>query len=164
MDFSLTLPRTARSVGVMRDFLVAALHAAGVDAEDSADIVTAVSEACANVIDHGGPGPRYHVHARLAGARYHVEVSNTGPAFVPRDMPVPGSDAESGRGVALMCGLVDQVRFSGLSEGGTVVTLDKRLSRPPHHAFRAGPGRGSGRGTRLAAGPGTPSAATRKPA
>jgi serine/threonine-protein kinase RsbW len=38
-----------------------------------------------------------------------------------------GTDAESGRGVALMHALMDQVRFTSEPEKGTIVHLVKRL-------------------------------------
>jgi serine/threonine-protein kinase RsbW len=42
------------------------------------DIALALGEACANVIQHAGPGDEYEVLARAQNGRCVIEVVNTG--------------------------------------------------------------------------------------
>ena len=53
---ALSLPRDAASVPVTRQVLDCCLDRLGVAADTRADIALALSEACANVIQHAGPG------------------------------------------------------------------------------------------------------------
>ena len=60
----LYLPRDAVSVPVSRQVLDSCLETLGVTPDTRADIVLALSEACANVIQHAGPGEEYEVQGR----------------------------------------------------------------------------------------------------
>lgn len=52
----LFLPRDSLSVPVSRQVLDSCLATLGVTPDTRADIALALSEACANVIEHAGPG------------------------------------------------------------------------------------------------------------
>ncbi|MDS1270076.1 ATP-binding protein [Lipingzhangella sp. LS1_29] len=141
--FSIELPRKACTVAVVRDFLGAALDASGVDTESRNDILAAVSEACGNVVEHGDGASGYLVCARIQWEFCDIEISNSGRAFdIGRPTPPP-IEAESGRGILLMHGLVDQVGFRTAGNGGTRVYLHKRFPsqpRPPRqHSSRERP-------------------------
>jgi serine/threonine-protein kinase RsbW len=102
----------------------------GVVAEDADAVELAVSEACANVVAHSGPGDAYEVAVTVGPATCHIRVVDVGRGFDHRALRGPGMaevDAEHGRGVALMHALVDQVRFESEPERGTVVHLVKQL-------------------------------------
>ena len=57
----LYLPRDSASVPVSRRVLDGCLQTLGVTPDTRADIALALSEACANVIQHAGPGEEYGV-------------------------------------------------------------------------------------------------------
>jgi serine/threonine-protein kinase RsbW len=93
----LYLPRDAVSVPVSRQVLDSCLETLGVTPDTRADIALALSEACANVVQHAGPGEEYEVQVSAKDRRCAIEVVNTGS----RDAePAPDSGAagnEDGR-------------------------------------------------------------------
>ncbi len=96
----------------------------GVEASDAQDVVVAVNEAAANVVEHAyadGPG-RLGVHARAHGDEIIVSVSDQG-----RWRPPVASD-ERGRGILLMRQLMDGVTVDrGDQSHGTTVELHHHL-------------------------------------
>ena len=127
--FSIALPRQAYTVAVVRDILDTLLIRGGLCRGWVADI--AVSEACANAIDHGGAAPEYTVETDLGPRWCEVRVSHLGrgsdQSFGERftgDRPsFPGIDSVSGRGILLMRYLMDEVDFE--AEPRTKVLLRK---------------------------------------
>src|SRR6266571_4598176 len=97
----LFLPRDAASVPVSRQVLDGCLETLGVTSDTRTDIALALSEACANVVLHAGPGQEYEVMARARDGRCVIEVVNGGDGaamFAPPSEPVPLT-AEHGRGL-----------------------------------------------------------------
>src|SRR6202161_4665236 len=89
----LYLPRDAVSVPVSRQVLDSCLETLGVTPDTRADIALALSEACANVIQHAGPGEEYEVLVSAKNRRCVIEVINTGS----RDgEPAPGGSGDDG--------------------------------------------------------------------
>jgi serine/threonine-protein kinase RsbW len=130
VDLSMQLPRDVLSVPVTRHMVRAAMRETGVVREDSDDVELAVTEACANVIDHSGPGDAYEVTFTLRSGVCHIRVIDVGRGFDHASLSSPrmaDDQAEHGRGVALMHALVDQVHFESEPERGTVVHLVKSL-------------------------------------
>jgi serine/threonine-protein kinase RsbW len=135
----LFLPRDAASVPVSRQVLDGCLQTLGVTAETRTDIALALSEACANVILHAGPGDEYEVIARASDGRCIIEVVNTAedadevvPALVPPAGAVPPT-AEHGRGLMIMDAVVDNLRLTG-NRDGTTVHFEKALDWEPGSA------------------------------
>jgi len=126
---SLQLPRDRLSVPVTRHLIRAAMSEVGVLEEDSAAVELALTEACANVIDHSGPGDVYDVAVSVGPSDCHIRVIDVGHGFdhVALRPTMAAMDAEHGRGVALMHALVDHVRFESEPEKGTIVHLVKAL-------------------------------------
>ncbi|MFB6616301.1 ATP-binding protein [Streptomyces sp. NPDC056367] len=132
--WSLHLRREAASVPLARRLLLGTMETAGVDPDISFDLSVALSEACANAVEHGGRSDlpheteAYRVTAYLDGDRCRIEVSDSGPGFpaatVARRRP---SLAESGRGLRLIAELADHVRFRNRPGRGAVVSFDKIL-------------------------------------
>ncbi|MCM9080522.1 ATP-binding protein [Streptomyces spororaveus] len=132
--WSLHLRREAASVPLARRLLLGTMETAGVDPDISFDLSVALSEACANAVEHGGGGEipddaeAYHVTAYLDGDCCHIEVTDSGPGFPPatvaRRRP---SLAEHGRGLHLIAELSDHVRFRNRPGRGAVVSFDKML-------------------------------------
>jgi len=131
VTLSLQLPRDRLSVPITRHLIRAAMDEVGVVAEDADAVDLAVTEACANVIDHSGPGDAYDVAVTISPSASHIRVVDIGRGFDHQALSFSGMaahDAEHGRGVALMHALVDQVRFESEPEKGTVVHLVKKLN------------------------------------
>lgn len=132
--WSLHLRREAASVPLARRLLMGTMETAGVDPDISFDLAVALSEACANAVEHAGSGTEYSVTARIDGDHCRIEVADSGPGF-PRDrfrhparpLSPRGQQAEHGRGLFLIEALVDHVHFQDRPGHGTVVSFDKVL-------------------------------------
>jgi serine/threonine-protein kinase RsbW len=137
LDLSLSLPRESSSVPVVRKLSVQALAAFGVIDEDVADVELAITEACANVIDHAADTDTYEVRVELASEECSITVIDQGsgpPASaVADDVDV---DAETGRGLALMRAMVDNVAFRSEPRAGAVVHMVKTLRYEREHPLR----------------------------
>jgi serine/threonine-protein kinase RsbW len=128
----LFLPRDAASVPVSRQVLTGCLETLGVTPDTRLDIALALTEACANVIRHAGPGDEYEVLARVTGGRCIIEVVNTGNG---QGVMTPGRglaplDAEHGRGLKIMDAVVDELSLTG-NRDGTTVHFEKALLWEP---------------------------------
>ncbi|WP_046727545.1 ATP-binding protein [Streptomyces humi] len=134
--WSLHLRREAASVPLARRLLIGTMETAGVDPDISYDLSVALSEACANAVEHGGagrPSEAYRVTAYLDGEKCRIEVADSGPGIGPgfartQDIRPARLDAEHGRGLCLIRELADHVHIgSKPGRGGTVVSFDKIL-------------------------------------
>ncbi|EFG64976.1 conserved hypothetical protein [Streptomyces sp. SPB074] len=128
--WSLHLRREAASVPLARKLLAGAMDTAGVDPDTAFDLSLALTEACANAVEHGGASTaKYHVTVRLDEERCHVEVSDSGPGFRGRrGIPLRRTrlEAESGRGLGIISELSDHAQFRNRAgRGGAVVRFDK---------------------------------------
>ncbi|MFB8770574.1 ATP-binding protein [Nocardiopsis alba] len=133
--FSISLPREAYTVAVVRDVLGALLDRMGMCRACVDGILLSASEACANAVEHGDPAADYEVGAEFAPGWCGLRISHTGRApnpgalaarFTSDRTPLPGLESESGRGILLMRYLMDEVAFHG--EPHTTVVLRKRLT------------------------------------
>ncbi|MEU2788522.1 ATP-binding protein [Streptomyces sp. NPDC007100] len=149
--WSLHLRREAASVPLARRLLLGTMETAGVDPDVSHDLSVALSEACANAVEHGGDAATedYRVTAFINGDTCRIEVTDSGPGFRERarkpkrpdrsatpdpaapppstTAPVP-AHAEHGRGLFLIEALTDHVRYRNRSgRCGAVVSFDKIL-------------------------------------
>ena len=147
MQFCLVFRCETLSVPVMRRVLGDTLRGLGVDTESVDDILLAATEACTNVLTHGGQQVSgYTVLTRLGPVGCQVEVTDEGvglagtassagsaPAdsaladLAPELVPV-AQLAESGRGLAVMRACVDDVTLDSRPGHGTVVTMSKHIS------------------------------------
>jgi serine/threonine-protein kinase RsbW len=132
----LYLPRDAATVPVSRQVLDGCLDTLGVTAETRIDIALALSEACANVVLHAGPGDEYEVVASAREGRCVIEVINTGDGagvIAPVGGMVP-TTAEHGRGLKIMDAVVDNLRLTGDGREKTTVHFEKELEWVPGSA------------------------------
>ncbi|MER6983436.1 ATP-binding protein [Streptomyces carpinensis] len=135
--WSLHLRRDAASVPLARRLLLGTMETAGVDPDISYDLSVALSEACANAVEHGGAGEdgdceAYRVTAYLDGEKCRIEVADAGPGFSPATRRAPiraaHTEAEHGRGLCLIQELADHVHIGNKpGRGGAVVSFDKIL-------------------------------------
>ena len=143
----LYLPRDAASVPVSRQVLDGCLETLGVTPDTRTDIALALSEACANVIQHADPADEYEVLAMASNGRCVIEVINTahraapsagtdsGPAsggqpFAPPAGPISPT-AEHGRGLQIIDAVADNVRLTRNNTDGTTVHFEKKLDWVP---------------------------------
>jgi serine/threonine-protein kinase RsbW len=119
-------PASAGEVRKMRHALSRWLEAAGLDEQQTHDVVLAVSEAAANSVEHGyhfdGAG-NVRLEAWANEGSVHVAVRDAG-VWRP---PVRPSDR--GRGRAIMEALMSDVSFEN-ENGGTVVRMRLPLENP----------------------------------
>ncbi|CAG7651052.1 ATP-binding protein [Actinacidiphila bryophytorum] len=148
--WSLHLRREAASVPLARKLLLGTMETAGVDPDISFDLSVALSEACANAVEHAGSATGYCVTALIDGDCCRIEVADSGPGssrdrtpefdrttefdrkpdwvlHPARPLTHRGQYAEHGRGLFLIEALVDHVRFHDRPGHGTVVSFDKVL-------------------------------------
>jgi anti-sigma regulatory factor (Ser/Thr protein kinase) len=132
------------------------------DDESVYDILLAATEACTNVLTHGGRKVRgYEVVTSLGAVGCQVEVADEGVGLAPgnpalsnpalsnvapsdsaeRGAPDPRQTPiallpESGRGLAVMRACVDNVTLDSRPGRGTVVTMRKRIRWPDDAPLR----------------------------
>ena len=141
----LYLPRDAASVPVSRQVLDGCLQTLGVTPDTRNDIALALSEACANVIQHAGPADEYEVLAAASNGHCVIEVVNTahrdapdasagrgadGQPFTPPAGPLSPT-AEHGRGLQIIGAVVDNVRLTRSTSDSTTVHFEKELDWLP---------------------------------
>jgi len=117
VKFCLVFPREALSVPVMRHVLGDTLRDLGADDDGVADLLLAVTEACSNVVRHGGPGPRYEVLTSVGRGGCEVQVVNNDRGF----------DADRRHGV---------LRRGMLPAVPAAARIRRRVSRPRPPALR----------------------------
>ncbi|MBV9796091.1 MAG: ATP-binding protein [Actinobacteria bacterium] len=143
----LYLPRDAASVPVSRQVLDGCLETLGVTPDTRTDIALALSEACANVIQHADPADEYEVLAMASNGRCVIEVINIAHRNGGRAQAEPADDldgqpltlpaapvsptAEHGRGLQIIDAVADNVRLTRNSSDGTTVHFEKRLDWVP---------------------------------
>jgi serine/threonine-protein kinase RsbW len=163
----LYLPRDALSVPVSRQVLDRCLETLGVTPNTRADIALALTEACANVIQHAGPGEEYEVQVRAKNRRCAIEVVNAGrrdgrpvqdgavrdggrgfgeaqpDGFALTDDPL-AAIGEHGRGLKIIDAVTDNLQLTGNQRQGTTVHFEKTLDWLPGaagpHLFNADDG------------------------
>ncbi|MFJ8667855.1 ATP-binding protein [Streptomyces sp. NPDC093600] len=133
--WSLHLRREAASVPLARRLLLGTMETAGVDPDISYELSVALTEACANAVEHGGDqatgdaSEAYRVTAYLDGETCRIEVADSGPGFPggrPATVQRAAPDGENGRGLRLIEELADHVHFGNRTgRGGAVVSFDK---------------------------------------
>ena len=134
--FGLVFQCETLSVPVMRRVLGDTLRGLGVDEESVYDILLAATEACTNVLTHGGRQVGdYAVVTSLGAVGCQVEVADDGAGLAARGGTEPDVSTqtpvaqlpESGRGLAVMRAFVDNVTLDSRPGHGTVVTMRKHI-------------------------------------
>ncbi|MDH6703809.1 serine/threonine-protein kinase RsbW [Kitasatospora sp. MAA19] len=91
--WTLHLKRDPASVPLARRILLGAMATAGVDPQIADDLGVALSEACANAVEHGAagrPDDGFQVTASICGDRLRIEVTDSGPGLpAPAVAPAP---------------------------------------------------------------------------
>lgn len=114
-------PETASLVEI-RSFVEQVAADVRLDSERTFDLKVAVSEACANAVEHSGAESKpLEVAAQLSSKRLTFVVTDDGlfrpPSYTREDF------GSRGLGLPLMVTLMDEVNFARTPQGGTRVTL-----------------------------------------
>lgn len=134
MELSLTLPRQTSSVPVVRHLAGQTLRAFGVRDAHIDDVQLAISEACANVIEHALDTHTYDVRIELASDQCAITVVDQGEGFDPSALPARAAVFdEGGRGIQLMRALVDNLAFEDQPRAGAIVHMVKELDYDRSH-------------------------------
>lgn len=133
VSFSVRLPVDAQSVPLVRGLVRQALQYLGVVASGIDEILLALSEACANVVQHAGEHEEYQVDVTIDDHVCRITILDDGEGFdmdavAARRSPSP---LDGGRGLVLMQALVDRLDFRHTEDGRHGVTLEKRLVTSP---------------------------------
>ncbi len=135
--FHLDLGSRFENIELAQIVLKDTLDQLGVEEDVREGIDLAVREAVANAIKHGNkqdPDKQVHVDLLLEGDELIIRIADEGAGFDPSAVPDPLAPENilrtNGRGILFMRKSVDDVQFSVQPEGGTVVTMRKRLAGP----------------------------------
>jgi anti-sigma regulatory factor (Ser/Thr protein kinase) len=131
VHFSVRLPTDAQSVPLVRGLLRQALQFLGVAETGIQEIVLALTEACANVVQHAGAHEEYEVDVAIDDVFCRISVVDDGDGFDPAAIASERSPLDAGRGLVLMRALVDRLDFVQDADGRHRVTLEKRLDTSP---------------------------------
>jgi serine/threonine-protein kinase RsbW len=131
VHFTVRLPTDAQSVPLVRGLLRQALQYLGVAETGIQEIVLALTEACANVVQHAGEHEEYQVDVAIDDELCRISVVDEGDGFDVEATDASPSPLEGGRGLVLMRALVDRLAFVQDEDGRHRVTLEKRLHTSP---------------------------------
>jgi serine/threonine-protein kinase RsbW len=111
-----------------------ALKRLDLDPDDSHWIGIAVREAVANAVKHGNrqdPDKKVEIDFGVEGDSLVIQVLDQGSGFDPAAVADPRAPENvlkpSGRGIFYMQNFMDQIEYSFGPDGGTMVTMRKRL-------------------------------------
>lgn len=133
IDFSVRLPTDAHSVPLVRGLLRQALEHLRVPESVIEEILLALTEACANVVDHAAGCEAYQVDVSIDEELCTISVLDDGSGFdvASTTEAHPDPADERGRGLLLMRALVDRLQFVEDDDGRHRVTFEKRLVTQP---------------------------------
>jgi anti-sigma regulatory factor (Ser/Thr protein kinase) len=131
ISFNVRLPVDAKSVPLARGLLRQALEHLGVVETGIEELVLALTEACANVVQHAGEHDDYQLDVEIDDELCRITVLDNGEGFDPAATPTPSSPLDGGRGLLLMRALVDRLQFKHTEDGRHGVILEKRLVTSP---------------------------------
>jgi serine phosphatase RsbU (regulator of sigma subunit)/anti-sigma regulatory factor (Ser/Thr protein kinase) len=120
-ELHLSLPAEPKTLAQVRRILRRWLIERGADEGDVAEVTIAVSEACANAIEHAyPPAPaNFHLDAWGSNGEVTVAVRDTGQWRPPRGQ-------NRGRGLSIIVAAMDDVQIERM-EDGTEVVMRRRL-------------------------------------
>ncbi|SET23274.1 ATP-binding protein [Geodermatophilus poikilotrophus] len=134
--FTVHLPVDTGSVPFVRGLCRQALEHLDVERTVVDEVSLALTEACANVVQHAGEHAGYEVAVSVDDRLCRISVVDDGAGFDPATLPEGDerTPLEDGRGLLLMQALVDRLDFRHEPDGRHRVTLEKRLT--PHPPLR----------------------------
>jgi anti-sigma regulatory factor (Ser/Thr protein kinase) len=120
-ELDVTLPAEPKTLAQVRRILRRWLNERGADEGDVAEVTIAVSEACANAIEHAySPSPAtFDLHGRADDGELTLTVRDRGHWRPPRGQ-------NRGRGLSIIVAAMDDVQIDRTSEG-TEVVMRRRI-------------------------------------
>ncbi len=132
IEFTVRLPVDSHSVPFVRGICRKALEHLKVGKDTVHEIALALTEACANVVQHSGQNTDYDVAVHIDDDVCRISVWDEGAGFDLPDLSQPiDPRSEGGAGLVLMRALVDELAFERDPDGRHRVTLEKRLAPRP---------------------------------
>jgi serine/threonine-protein kinase RsbW len=135
--FHLDLGSRFENIELVQVVLRDTLDQLGVEEDARHWIDVAVREAVANAIKHGNaqsPDKQVHVDLLLEGDELVIRIEDEGVGFDPSMVQDPLAPENllrpNGRGIFYMKSFMDDIQYGLRPEGGTVVTMRKRLAGP----------------------------------
>jgi serine/threonine-protein kinase RsbW len=128
MTVRLNLPRENGSVPAVRRLLRCALAGLHIDQMHGADLEIAITEACANVIDHATGTENFEVRLEVAEDHCAIDVRDDGAGFDPESIGPPGTGNERGRGLFLIKALAENVRMQSAPRRGSLIHFEKSFA------------------------------------
>jgi anti-sigma regulatory factor (Ser/Thr protein kinase) len=119
----LTLSNRPDNVLVVRQALTGVAENVGLDALESNDLNTAVTEACNNVVQHAYEGEEGPLEVEIYARAGEVEVVVRDHGVGIRPHAAEAEEAHSGIGLPVVHALTQSVGFSNLPGGGTEVRM-----------------------------------------
>lgn len=136
--FQLVIGSQFDNIELVQVVLNDTLERLGVDGDTCHWVDIAVREAVANAIKHGNtqdPAKKVRIDAEIGREDLMVRVEDEGTGFDPDRLEDPLAPENrlkpNGRGIFYMRSFMDQVDYDARPGGGTVVTMHKRLQKPP---------------------------------
>jgi serine/threonine-protein kinase RsbW len=123
---ALSVKAETAQLATVRDFVEKVAVDVALDTERVFDLKVAVSEACANAVEHAGGGEAQLEIGAYANAESLTFVVTDRGSFHTPSLPRQGHP-NRGLGLPLMVALMDEVRFARLPTGGTTVSLSVLL-------------------------------------
>jgi serine/threonine-protein kinase RsbW len=128
MTVRLDLPREAGSVPAVRRLLRSTLAVLHVDQESGADLELAITEACANVVNHASGTESFEVLLEVAEDRCAIDVRDDGVGFDPAAVDPPTAAGDRGRGLFLIKALAENVRMHSSPRRGSLIHFEKSFA------------------------------------
>jgi serine/threonine-protein kinase RsbW len=136
--FHLTIGSRYENIELVQVVLRDSLLRLGMDEDALHWVDISVREAVANAIKHGNrqaSDKRVQVDFAESEGEVVIQIRDEGEGFdpeaVPNPLDPPNIDKTSGRGIFFMKKFMDGIEYGSGPDGGTVVTLRKRLASPP---------------------------------
>ena len=132
ISFTVRLPVDVDSVPFVRGLCRQALEHLRIERPVIEETTLALTEACANVVQHAGEHAEYEVSVTIDDRLCRISVVDDGSGFDRAEAEGrAGLDGDGGAGVRLMQALVDSLDFRRDADGRHRVSLEKRLTSRP---------------------------------
>jgi serine/threonine-protein kinase RsbW len=134
VQVKLALPRETASVSISRRIVRSALNALGVVEDIRYDVELALTEACANVVQHAAYSDEYEVILSIEDTTCSIDVIDSGHGYDEETLQatMPHPNAEEGRGLHLIRMLTENVRLAHHPKRGTIMHFEKKLEWEPN--------------------------------
>jgi serine/threonine-protein kinase RsbW len=129
LRLELRLLREVESVGLTRRIFESVLHTMTIDPDCRSELLLALSEGCANVVQHAAGADGYEVHITVDDDCCVVDIidNGRGAARLPIIPLMPDFTEERGRGLSIMAMYTDSLHLSPRRPHGLAVRFTKRL-------------------------------------